>query len=183
MLPLAILALLALLFIAGSSQIMPSLIGMMRTSPQGRNEIIRHEGIRYEPYRDTAGYWTIGVGHKIIPGDGVPHINGIPQPIDETLLMTLFETDLNNAENAIRRHVRVPLSQGQFDALVDFIYQFGPGAFAGSTLLKTLNTGNYPGAAAEFKRWIYVTNPVTKVKAPDNGLIARRNDNVRTFLA
>lgn len=30
--------------------------------------LIRHEGIRYIPYQDTEGHWTIGVGHKISNG-------------------------------------------------------------------------------------------------------------------
>lgn len=97
--------------------------------------------------------------------------------------MTLFETDLNTVENTIRRYVRVPLTQGQFDAVADFVFQFGAGNFGTSTLLKFLNSGNYPGAAAEFKRWIYETDPETGLKRQNPGLITRREDNFRTFIA
>jgi lysozyme len=182
--PLAILALLAVLFLIGRSTVGNLSTGTMRTSNAGRQEIIRHEGIRYEAYRDSAGRWTIGVGHLVIPGDGLARdANGVPLPIDEAEVIRLFETDLTNAENAVRKHVSVPLTQGQFDALADFVYQFGAGTFASSTLLKFLNSGNYPGAANEFKRWIYVTNPATGIKEPSNGLIARRDDNFRMWLA
>lgn len=27
--------------------------------------VMEHEGLRLEPYRDVAGYWTIGVGHLV----------------------------------------------------------------------------------------------------------------------
>lgn len=150
----------------------------MQTSPQGRQAIIQHEGIRYEPYRDVAGYWTIGVGHLIVPGDGVPRdpTSGNPLPIDETLLMTLFETDLAHAEKAVNDYVFVPLTQNQFDALVDFVFNFGASRFATSTLRKLLNEGSYPQAAEEFKKWIHAGG------VPVSGLIARRNDNYRTFL-
>ena len=151
--------------------------GRMKTSPQGRRDIIRHEGIRYEPYKDSAGYWTIGIGHLVVPGDGVPRTtNGVPLPISEELMMTLFETDLSHAEIAILTNARVPLTQGQFDALTDWAFQFGAGKVRTSTLISKLNTGDYPGAAEEFKRWVYaggVVNP---------GIVARREDNYTTFL-
>ena len=170
--PLAILALLAVLLFIGRSS-----MTALATSPSGRAEIIRHEGIRYEPYRDAAGFWTIGIGHLIAPGDGVPRgTSGNPLPIDETFLMTLFETDLLHAENAVRRYVTVALTQGQFDALTDFVFNLGAGRFAQSTLLQLLNTGNYPAAAEEFKRWVYAGG----VKVA--GLETRRADNYRTFL-
>ena len=151
----------------------------MQTSPQGRQAIIRHEGIRYEPYRDIAGYWTIGIGHLIVPGDGVPRdpITGNPLPIDETMLMTLFETDLAHAEQAVNNYVFSPLTQNQFDALVDFVFNFGAERFKSSTLRRYLNEGNYPKAAEEFKKWIHAGGAVVP------GLVARRDDNYRTFLA
>ncbi len=156
----------------------------MRTSPAGRAEIIRHEGIRYVPYKDRGGKWTGGVGHLIVPGDGWPRDSaGNPLPIDETFLLTVFETDLGHAENAIRRNVRVPLTQGQFDALADFVFQEGSGKFVSSDLLALLNRGDYPAAAAEFKRWIYVTDEDTGQKVQVAQLIERRGDNYAMFLA
>jgi lysozyme len=44
----------------------------------------------------------------------------------------------------------VPLQQGQYDAIADFIYNEGVAHFAGSTLLQKLNAGDYAGAAGEF---------------------------------
>jgi lysozyme len=156
----------------------PRMTQTMRTSQQGRADIIRHEGIRYDPYKDVAGYWTVGIGHLIVPGDGVARdANGIPQPIDETLLMTLFETDLSHAEKAVNDSVYVPLTQNQFDALVDFVFNFGASRFSTSTLRRLLNEGSYPAAAAEFKKWIHAGG------VPVPGLIARRNDNYNTFIA
>lgn len=170
--PVVLLALLAILLLLRQS----SVGGTMRTSPQGRNAIIQHEGIRYEPYQDVAGYWTVGIGHLIVPGDGVPRVAGVPQPIDETFLMSLFETDLAHAEEAVNRYVTVPLAQNQFDALTDFVFNFGPSRFAQSSLVRLINQGQYSAAAEEFKRWVNAGG------VPVAGLIARRDDNYRTFL-
>ena len=58
--------------------------------------------------------------------------------------------------------VKVPLTQGQFDALVSFAYNCGSDVvgddiaegLGDSTLLKLLNQGHYDLAAKQFGRWI-----------------------------
>ena len=47
----------------------------------------------------------------------------------------------------------MPLTQGQFDALVDFCFNLGAGRLASSTLLKALNGGRYEAAAEQLLRW------------------------------
>ena len=37
-----------------------------------KNMIIDHEGIRYSPYKDSLGLWTVGVGHLIGDGKSLP---------------------------------------------------------------------------------------------------------------
>lgn len=81
------------------------------------------------------------------------------------------------AEHAVEHLVTVPLSQGQYDALVSFTYNEGAGRLQSSTLLKVLNAGNYVGAAARFGVWVYGSG----VKLP--GLITRREAEVALFLA
>ena len=46
-----------------------------------------------------------------------------------------------------------PTTQPQFDALVSFAYNLGPGNLSSSTLLKKHKAGDYKGAAAEFAKW------------------------------
>jgi lysozyme len=53
----------------------------------------------------------------------------------------------------VQRLVKVPLTQGQFDALVDFCFNLGAGRLASSTLLSVLNRGRYDAAAEQLLRW------------------------------
>lgn len=54
--------------------------------------------------------------------------------------------DVAVAEAVVQRLVKVPLTQGQFDALVDFVFKLGGGRLASSTLLRNLNAGKYDEA-------------------------------------
>jgi lysozyme len=61
--------------------------------------------------------------------------------------------DVRSAQNAVKRLVKVTLTQGQFDALVDFVFNLGQGKLAASTLLKELNAGQYDAAGEQLLRW------------------------------
>ena len=76
--------------------------------------------------------------------------------------------DVGDAEGAIGRCVKVPLSQGEYDAYTSFAFNVGGTAFCASTLVKKLNSGDYQGACAELKRWVYVDGRVVQ------GLVNRR---------
>ena len=93
----------------------------------------RSEGLRLTAYRDVAGLLTIGYGHKVVP----PAVfdNGITEATADAILAN----DVEAAEGAVTRLVKVPLTQGQFDALVDFTFNLGAGRLADSTLLVDLN--------------------------------------------
>jgi len=69
------------------------------------------------------------------------------------LMQSALLGDLREAEQAVARLVKVPLSQGQFDALVDFVFNLGAGRLSGSTLLKVLNASRYNEAAEQLLLW------------------------------
>ena len=122
----------------------------MITSARGVSTIIGHEGVRLKAYLDSKGIPTIGVGTIRYP-------NGVRVKLGDTCTlaqaMSWLTKDLNQFEKAINTDVTVPLSQTQFDALADFVYNIGGYAFHTSTLLKKLNRKDYVGAGAEFVKW------------------------------
>jgi lysozyme len=110
-------------------------------SPAGYDFIRAEEGFRAKPYWDvkgySAGYGTFGVDPNV------------------TVTKEWAENQLRNKvqgiEGAIRKNVKVPLNQGQFDALVSYGYNLGEGYLQpGHTLIDRLNAGDYAGAADAF---------------------------------
>ena len=84
-----------------------------------------------------------------------------------------LEKDVRVAEDAVRSCVTVPLTQGEMDAYTSLAYNIGKTNFCGSTLVKKLNAGDYQGACAELKRWVYVDGRVVQ------GLVNRREAEYR----
>ena len=123
----------------------------MQISEQGLDLIKQSEGFRDHVYNDVAGYPTIGWGHKLTPQEIASGIyaNGITEIDGEAILIT----DVAAIESAVLRLVRVAMTQGQFDALVDFTFNLGAQALAGSTLLRDLNAGQYATAGLQLILW------------------------------
>ena len=119
----------------------------MQFSAAGLELLKRSEGFRSRTYLDVAGFPTIGYGHRLL------HPESFSNGIDEAQAERILLSDVREAEQAILRLVKVPLNQGQFDALVDFCFNLGEGKLAESTLLKDLNAGRYDAAQEQLLRW------------------------------
>lgn len=131
--------------------------------------LVKHfEGLRLVAYQDCAGVWTIGYGHT---GADVCEHQTITEPEAEDLL----GKDLGAAEASVRKAVQAELTQGQFDALVDFCFNMGERRLLSSTLLRYLNAGNVNGAAAQFGMWVHAGGKVQL------GLVARRHAEAKLF--
>jgi lysozyme len=144
---------------------------IMKTSPKGIALIKSAEGLRLKAYPDpgTGGVpWTIGYGST----SGVTRSMVITEAQAEQMLAA----DLVRFERAVERLVRVPVTQGQFDALVSFTYNVGEGNFTKSTLLRKLNAGDAAAAAEQFSRWVNAAGKVLP------GLVKRRAAERAMFL-
>lgn len=119
-----------------------NLINMKYTS---YNLTKQFEGCKLEAYLDSGGVPTIGYGHT----KGVR----IGQKITQEQADQFLIEDMKQAEDAVNRLVKVVLSQNQFDACVDFVFNLGEGNFSKSTLLKLINQGRLKEAADEFPKW------------------------------
>jgi lysozyme len=120
----------------------------------------KSEGLRNRVYLDPAGIPTIGYGHRVLSTESFP--NGI----DEAKASQLLARDVRAAEQSVLKLVKVAITQGQFDALVDFVYNLGPNRLAASSLLRDLNIGRYDAAAEQLLMWDHVgTTEVAGLKA------------------
>ena len=72
------------------------------------------------------------------------------------------------AERAVLRLISVPLTQGQFDALVSFTFNLGAGALQRSTLRRTVNREEHADVPAELMKWVWAGGRKLK------GLVKRR---------
>ena len=129
-------------------------------------------------YKDTLGTgepWTIGYGHTtqsgiaihgVLNGEiyhGEEVVKGLL--IDEEEALRLLEVTIARKADIVRTAIQVPLTQSQFDALVDMAYNLGSKPFRkGSDIVAALNggvddrnipigPGYYDRVADEFLRW------------------------------
>jgi len=114
-------------------------------SKNGLDLTAQFEGCRLTAYKDSVGRWTNGYGntHDVMPGSMITQAQAMHD------LLANIQTSVND----VNYLVKVPLTQGEFDALVDFDFNLGRGNLASSTLLKLLNAGDYQGAANEIDKW------------------------------
>ena len=117
----------------------------MKCSLEGLALIKKFEGCRLKAYRCSANVLTIGYGHT----GGVQENDVISQPEADKLL----EEDIAKFEDYVSDNVIVELNQGQFDALVAWTFNLGPGNLRESTMLKKLNNQEYESVPFEMRRW------------------------------
>lgn len=147
---------------------------LRQTSEKGIRLITAFEGFRAQVYLCSANYWTIGIGHMIRAFDKNRDTrkrmfnNPYPAGVDRREAELILQKDLAVAERAVIRLVMVPLTDGQFDALVSFVFNLGAGNFQRSTLRMKVNREDHEHVTAEFMKWVYSGG------RKERGLIRRR---------
>lgn len=141
----------------------------MKTGTKGLALIKSFEGFYSKPYLDPVGIPTIGYGVIKYPdGKRVTMKDAaITEKQASDYLAQLLE---QTYEKEVNKHVKVPLNQNQFDALVSFTYNLGGTNLSTSTLLRKINANPCdPTIAAEFAKWVNAGGKKL------NGLVRRRN--------
>lgn len=139
----------------------------VKASSEGQALIQHFEGCELEAYLCPAGVWTIGYGHTF----GVREGDVIDQEAAEALLIE----DLEEFEGYVTALCQCGLEQHQFDALVSFVFNLGPGNFESSTLLRRLNDGDFGAVPDEIRRWNKAGGRVL------DGLVRRREAEAVMF--
>lgn len=152
----------------------------MQLSEHGKSLLRELEGVEREPYQDSVGLWTCGVGHcltkdelssgKILCGDTT--IRWKDGPLSDEEIDALLADDVGWAEAAVEVAVRVELTQNQFDALTIWVYNVGANAMRNSTLIKKLNAGLFDEVPAELQRWCHAGGKIVP------GLVKRRQREI-----
>lgn len=145
---------------------------MRHITQEGLNLIKRFEGFKSEIYLDAAGLPTIGYGHLIRKGEHKMFENGISEAAGEALLIK----DVLLAEQAVCRLINVPLSNGQFDALVSFTFNLGSGALQRSTLRRKVNREDHHEVPEQLMRWVWAGGRKLR------GLVRRRIAEVELYM-
>ncbi|TXN72398.1 lysozyme [Methylobacterium sp. WL6] len=140
----------------------------MDLSPVGEAVLIAREGRRLKAYRDSVGVWTIGIGHTSAAGS--PNVtSGLT--ITSAQCDALFAKDVQVYVAAVRKGLKVAVSQNAFDALVSVCYNIGPAGFAGSTFLKRINAGDMAGARDAVLMWAKPAAILTRRRAEAEQLV------------
>jgi lysozyme len=137
-------------------------------STQGLSLTEQFEGCRLTAYQDQVGVWTIGYGHT-----GPDVTPGLTIASDRA--QALLAQDISSAAACVNNVVTVKLSQEEFDALVEFVFNLGAGAFKSSSMLRDLTAGDFTSAADQFVLWDHAGGAVVA------GLLRRRQAEATLF--
>ena len=133
---------------------------MIKLTDKFVKKVAEFEGLRTKAYKCPGGVWTIGYGHTagVRPGQRCTRLQA----------EAWLREDLAAAARGVEA-LGLDLTQGQAEALVDFVFNLGIGALKRSTLLKFIRKGYAAeDIQAEFRRWVYAGGEV------QNGLVKRR---------
>ncbi|HOL36295.1 MAG TPA: lysozyme [Rubrivivax sp.] len=144
--------------------------------------------VNLDAYLDPLGIWTIGWGHAVVhEGRQLKGAQNkavarrlYPGGITVAQAETLLRADLLERSAGLLQLVKVPLADGQFGALMSFVFNCGLANFAASTLLRLLNARNHVAAADQFLLWNKGRKNGVLVELP--GLTRRRRAERAMFL-
>lgn len=123
----------------------------MKITVKMMQEIISHEAIICEAYKDSVGIWTWGVGVTTRSGHAVNRYKDNPQPVSKVI--KIFEWLLREkyAPDVIAAFGGKALTEAQFCAALSFHYNTG--AIGKATWVKSWLAGNREKARAEIMNW------------------------------
>jgi lysozyme len=123
----------------------------MKITVRAMSEIISHEAIICEAYKDSVGVWTWGVGVTGKSGHAVMRYKDNPQTIARVI--EVFEWLLREkyAPDVITAFAGRELTEAQFTAALSFHYNTG--AIRKASWVKSWLAGNREKARAEIMNW------------------------------
>ena len=125
---------------------------MDEVSDTGLMALICREGVALGWYYDTAEppVATIGIGHTAAAGPPNPRVKNT-MTVREAF--DLFRKDVEKYAETVRRTIKPPMAQHEFDAFVSICYNIGQGGFASSSFARFFNAGDKAGCAKAIMWW------------------------------
>lgn len=128
--------------------------GALALSAAGFVGIIANEGYTDRAVVPVEGDRpTVGFG-STFREDGTPVQMGDTTTPPKAVARSL--SHVQQSETGLKRCVTGPLTQGEYDILVDFSYQYGTAAACRSSMVRLTNAGDYAGACEAYLRYRFV---------------------------
>jgi lysozyme len=147
----------------------------LRASEELKRALVQEEGVRDTVYRDVGGLPTVGCGHLVTPADGLR----VGDRVNSDKILDFLDSDLREAEQAVKDMAGdLPLYQHEFDALVDLVYNVGPGALTvkkSPRLVEAIAAGDYARIGTELQ-YRYAAGQMAR------GLAFRSDRRTRMFM-
>lgn len=148
----------------------------LQLSTKGAAMLATFEGFRSRAYHDAGGNCTIGYGHLLRKSPCTTTDKALVWT--EAKARTQMIADANRLAGGIKPYIAsTRLTQYEWDALVSWTYNFGPGKFPGTGLDAALSATppRYTSVPTELKKWVH-SNGI-----PLCGLYKRRVNEGRVF--
>lgn len=132
---------------------------------------------------DPPGLWTVGYGTTQFnykdPNTGLMTNHKVWEGMEltEDQALTLLDQGLDHASDCVNHSVTFPVTQDEFDSIVDLVYNIGCSRWLTSTARNELNRGDIHGAILGFLMWDKAAGK-TMV-----GLLRRRQQEALAFQA
>ena len=124
----------------------------MKTSNYAIESIKQFESCRLTAYKCPAGVLTIGYGHTKNVTSGMK--------ITQVEADNFIKSDILPIEMFLNK-LKINLKQGQYDALIDFMFNFGITKFKNSTLFKLIKSkASDKDICNEFMKWVHAGSKV-----------------------
>lgn len=127
------------------------LVSHLSLTPRVALELIGHEAIVQEAYKDSVGVWTWSVGVTNASGHDVMRYKDNPQPIERCLEVYLWLLREKYIPSVVKAFEGFTLTEAQFAAALSFHYNTGSIAKAG--WVKKVKAGDNAGGAKAFMEW------------------------------
>jgi len=140
------------------------------------NLLVEFEGLKLNPYLDTAGVPTIGVGTIVYPNGKKVTMQDKPITREQAKQYALDHATKITLP-ALNKGLKVPQTQNQIDAIGSLVYNIGNQAFLDSTVLKRINAkDSIENIKEAWYRWNKSGGKITK------GLVIRREKEFNFYI-